>query len=398
MKANERCGRWYTPSSELQESVYFKSTDGHTNQWDLSTRRLNFHIIDLIVKSNGIIIIDSTRKGKSIPDALSKTIPVWCAVLNKALFDEDMVYFPPKVVSENEQNSIRKNLQLFVEKLENSGALKIPDSNGILVKDKLKKPLRPLWVTPNSFSASNSEAIDHIRLQEFYPIVCCTASTNSKDDLSYIQGAADDHETWAHASFNPDMLWNNINTLNDASCSDNELLDIIEKLAIKNNKIVKMTGSASDYYSLIKPSNIAIAKAEEVLSFPLAEFSIIIDLSEQKVDSENHPNSKYLKFPTPPGKKGSNILRRTIPLIVDDLRKTLDGHLKLPKTLVVCDTGTDFCVGVCLCLICLFPPEDQFSKALNKSSIRQRLIWITSQRKVNPSRSTLNSVNSYIMG
>lgn len=31
---------------------------------------------------NSIIIVDSTRQGKRLPDALSKTIPIWCAVIN----------------------------------------------------------------------------------------------------------------------------------------------------------------------------------------------------------------------------------------------------------------------------------------------------------------------------
>jgi tRNA A64-2'-O-ribosylphosphate transferase len=31
------------------------------------------------------IIVDSTRKGKRVPDALSKTIPIWCATINNAV-------------------------------------------------------------------------------------------------------------------------------------------------------------------------------------------------------------------------------------------------------------------------------------------------------------------------
>jgi len=31
------------------------------------------------------LIVDSTRKGKRVPDALSKTIPIWCATINNAV-------------------------------------------------------------------------------------------------------------------------------------------------------------------------------------------------------------------------------------------------------------------------------------------------------------------------
>jgi len=90
--------------------------------------------------------------------------------------------------------------------------------------------------------------------------------------------------------------------------------------------------------------------------------------------------------------------------------------------LVTCETGTDLSVGVALMLLCLFydqggqvkvvsdshsdpdqsaanllqthPPE----KLVDKSFIRQRLAWImSSQSSANPSRSTLQSVNAFLM-
>jgi tRNA A64-2'-O-ribosylphosphate transferase len=42
-----------------------------------------------------IIIVDSTRSGKRFPDALSKTIPIWCAVINRAV-----VLRYPEILSE----------------------------------------------------------------------------------------------------------------------------------------------------------------------------------------------------------------------------------------------------------------------------------------------------------
>ena len=31
------------------------------------------------------MLVDSTRSGKRMPDALSKTVPIWCAVVNLAM-------------------------------------------------------------------------------------------------------------------------------------------------------------------------------------------------------------------------------------------------------------------------------------------------------------------------
>jgi tRNA A64-2'-O-ribosylphosphate transferase len=38
-----------------------------------------------LASNNRIILVDSTRAGKRLPDALSKTVPIWCAVVNRAL-------------------------------------------------------------------------------------------------------------------------------------------------------------------------------------------------------------------------------------------------------------------------------------------------------------------------
>ncbi|CRK15737.1 hypothetical protein BN1708_011529 [Verticillium longisporum] len=107
--ANERCGSWYIPPSTKSASAYFKSTDGHDNAWKFSTRRLNLHLLEIIGRCDGCIIVDSTRRGKRIPDALSKTIPIWCAVLNRALFpslpeEAHALHTPPNGAGDDTEN------------------------------------------------------------------------------------------------------------------------------------------------------------------------------------------------------------------------------------------------------------------------------------------------------
>ena len=62
--ANERCGSWYIRPRDKGGSAYFKSTDGHERAWKFSTRRLNMHLVELIERCDGVIIVDSTRRGK----------------------------------------------------------------------------------------------------------------------------------------------------------------------------------------------------------------------------------------------------------------------------------------------------------------------------------------------
>ncbi|PNH02681.1 tRNA A64-2'-O-ribosylphosphate transferase, partial [Tetrabaena socialis] len=82
--ANLRCGLWYTRQPD--NTSYFKSTDGHDNgRWSFSLVRLNWHVAELAARQGGVIIVDATRKGKRFPDALTKTIPIWAAVINRAV-------------------------------------------------------------------------------------------------------------------------------------------------------------------------------------------------------------------------------------------------------------------------------------------------------------------------
>lgn len=70
-----------------------------------------------------MLLIDSTRSGKRIPDSLSKTVPIWCAVINRAilcLYPETTslsniewdvnLYTPPGAVSSQEHHQIEQRL------------------------------------------------------------------------------------------------------------------------------------------------------------------------------------------------------------------------------------------------------------------------------------------------
>jgi len=120
--ANERCGSWYIPLNLKTSSVYFKSTDGHMGEWAFSLRRLNLQLLDVVGQHGGCVVVDSTRRGKSMPDALSKTVPFWCCVMNRAIFgvekkgDEALDLFtPPSAVSESENTQMGRRIDGFVQ-------------------------------------------------------------------------------------------------------------------------------------------------------------------------------------------------------------------------------------------------------------------------------------------
>ena len=90
--ANLRNGAWYLPL--FYGTAYFKSTDGHSHKWNFSFKRLNLHFALSAAENNGAILVDSTRRGKQYPDALSATVPIWCAVINRAV----VKFFEPQSV------------------------------------------------------------------------------------------------------------------------------------------------------------------------------------------------------------------------------------------------------------------------------------------------------------
>ena len=218
--ANERCGSWYVPPWRKAGSAYFKSTDGHAGQWRFSGRRLNLHLLALAGRRDGLVLVDSTRRGKRMPDALSKTVPIWCCVLNSALFPlpgdrcHD-VHVPPNVVSDSERAQIQARIPDHVAAFRALG-LDIP-----ALRAALKKPLRPLWVTQESplegplARGGGGEADGDgdgdgdgvageppVIFEDYHPIICCTSSRRviagaEMSEGGYIQGAGDDTEHWA---------------------------------------------------------------------------------------------------------------------------------------------------------------------------------------------------------
>ena len=125
--ANARAGTWYAASTAREgdgwgwDGCYFKSTDGHNNNWAFSRTRLNERVAHEAAKAGGCVIVDATRSSvKRFPDALSKTVPIWADTLNGARADAekdpavwcDGPYFPDWV-AEHERNSIRARVGGF---------------------------------------------------------------------------------------------------------------------------------------------------------------------------------------------------------------------------------------------------------------------------------------------
>ncbi|KAL6841692.1 hypothetical protein ACP4OV_028521 [Aristida adscensionis] len=261
LAANLRCGLWYAPPRAFAATCYFKSTDGHAGNWAFSTARLNLHLALLAGERGGCIIVDSTRRGKRFPDSMSKTIPIWCSVLNRAIerhrlrairkgsaansenvdngdavensgpWNWDSSVHLPVWVLDTERNAIEGRIEEWTDQFESCGA----DIHSLELV--LQKPLRPLWISQRTRIWLN-EVPEH-ESWDFTPIILLSASASnavatqrisSEFSWQYIPGAGDDEESWARG-LTPTLFWKHSYDLLDAGpdlC--NQLVaDIVEK-------------------------------------------------------------------------------------------------------------------------------------------------------------------------
>ncbi|PYH40825.1 initiator tRNA phosphoribosyl transferase family protein [Aspergillus saccharolyticus JOP 1030-1] len=389
--ANERCGSWYIPPDQKTGSVYFKSTDGHTGVWDFSFRRLNLQVLSVAREFGGCIIVDSTRRGKLMPDALSKTIPIWAAVLNRALFPNEPAYhavqFPPNFLPASEESQIERRIDGFVKSLEDLN-LNLPT-----LTTQLSRPIRLAWANRAYFHPTTLLT----NPAEYNLLVLCSASQRIHGaEVSaggYIQGAGDDAESWA-LGLTPPLFWEHRAAI--LATEEEKLPGLIAQL-VTQSQGQSGTASGKDGHPgkavLIAPTrNLYLGVAGD---FPPSDdggeegFDVVVDCNA----APSLPAFR-LHLGCGPLKLGSRDLRKNLPRVRDFIRPCLAADPPA-KVLVVCESGRDLSVGALLAILCLFYDDDG---DIGKQLIRQRLAWITlCKPDANPSRSTLQSVNAFLM-
>uniref|UniRef100_A0A2C9UBN0 Initiator tRNA phosphoribosyl transferase family protein n=1 Tax=Manihot esculenta TaxID=3983 RepID=A0A2C9UBN0_MANES len=300
--ANLRCGLWYSP--KFDATCYFKSTDGHSNNWSFNTSRLNLHIAELAGQKGGCIIVDSTRKGKRFPDSMSKTIPIWTCVLNRSILNHisklrdsgtimqeqeadsskhaentrmlsqnwDCSLHLPLWVPETEKAAIEERIDGWSKQLEDSGA------DIASVASCLKKPLRPLWISQKTVIWLN-EVPDHDSW-DFTPIILVSTSfssgiyqhrTTSEFSWSYIAGAGDDEESWARG-LSPSLFWKHAFDLisSGPDLCNQKVADIVEKDRVYRAQ----RGQNAPQVTLKPPEN-----SDSTAEFSQMDPSLSLDLS-----------------------------------------------------------------------------------------------------------------------
>jgi tRNA A64-2'-O-ribosylphosphate transferase len=353
-------------------------------------------MIDVDRYSRRCIIVDSTRRGKSMPDALSKTIGIWIVVLNRLLFDQRLdsheLMTPSDVVSDSEHAQIEERLNRFVEEVRRL------DLNLDELREKVKKPMRPYWVTPATSLDSLSKAEED---DEFATVVLCTASSKPsidvRNDPDYVQGAADDHEAWSCGLTAP-VFWKNLETL---------LATAEDHLPAKIAELVGHLTSTEDasHPTLIKPTTSVFIGDESTIEQASSTIDILVYCGpsvdpaiRERIEKRG---GKVIHLSCTSGKNGSRQLRTSLQNL-----EALEGIEKSDPTILIAGQDSkDMAVGAALAVVCSFVDKsgrldcNDRQPTTNKAEIKKRLSWIiVSKPDAAPSRATLQSVNSYLMG
>lgn len=408
--ANERCGSWYINPADKVGSAYFKSTDGHHGQWDFSLRRLNLQLLPILGHYGGAVVVDSTRRGKSLPDSFSKTVPIWVAVINRVLFPElnysHALQHPPApdALGLSEISQIEARLTGFTQAFIQLG-LDLP-----MRRSQLKCPVRIIW----EFNGRSGYAIEDDDNEEdvwetglpspcpgerhVNNLVLCSVSRRVRgaeaSEGGYIQGAGDDSEGWSHG-LSAQTFWKHQDVLVQAP--EDELESLIETL-IQQDK-----DESRDQVTAVGISPTSQLFIGTGYVGRTHEYDLIINCEVGEPDSSPAGGPAIIDLNCRPGKMGSKDLRDNLPVaataISAQLRK--DGSSRI---LVTCETGRDLSVGVIVAVLCVEYNDqgelsrDSVSRVMDKSLVKQRLAWITiSKPDANPSRATLQAVNSFLM-
>jgi tRNA A64-2'-O-ribosylphosphate transferase len=400
------------PVQEEEVYCYFKSTDGHKGTWNFSQKRLNLSFLEESCRIGGCLLVDAS-KTKLMPDSFSRTIPIWCAVLNhlvatacpsdskeckgksgKDLKSNDATrwrgafFTPESCVSREEHQHIQTNvLPNLVSAIQNSGAIDIK-----WLCSTLRKPLRPYWITPASFRAETAHPAQ-IDEDNYFCILCVNASdpklrgkelkvrlpsSDKELDFVYTPGAADDEESWSRKLV-PAVFWKNIQQILDRSeqesvnfedCVDRSIGSIMQKRKWKDVDIHNDAESDCDgdqpspLVGTLSPSlYTAIGESGLFVGSRRAgrppecwnTFDAVVNVSMLEYDSivsGDLPKEKYyLQLPVEEGKRDRTNLERWMAVALVFVLVHLQQRRKI---LVHCAQGKDRSVAVIVAAVASF--------------------------------------------
>lgn len=349
-----------------------------------------------------------------LSDALSKTVPIWCAVLNRLLFPDQVASHNlvrlPEIISDSEASQIEARLsrcvdevKVIISQLFRSQAVTCDYSQKLELeveglREKVRRPLKAFWIARGL--GLLPENVNQPRDDGVLPVYLCMSSEHhdqqsTSPDSTYVQGGGDDGENWSNG-LTPQLFWDHQDRLLGAA--EEELPDIIASITTAGRE--EQTLSAPNMVSVVPWMKLGVnnPQIQNVLPGCLSIVCVPSLLSES---SEGVPG-RTLRLKCGEGKLGSRNLRKEL----EKIPAFIWSEMTRDKVVTIsCPTGKDISVGVALAVLCLFSDDyGKFQKPplskvnIDKVTIKKKLSWIlTSSPGASPSRTTLNSVNSFLM-
>jgi tRNA A64-2'-O-ribosylphosphate transferase len=244
-------------------------------------------------------------------------------------------------------------------------------------------------------------------------VICCTASRrvvgSEVDEGGYIQGAGDDTENWAHG-LTPPVFWAHTDELLNAS--EAELPDLIVSFVKDHSEAER--AKDRPWMEIVK--GIAVQQLPLAIEEQLSEEVLCqIALTSSNATSKDTwiKSQKTMEVGLGKSKTASRNLRTALPdvcaFVTSCLNKRETDQTEkqgLPATIILaCDSGREYSIGAALALWCWFleedgtlRPHDGENVYFTKDMIKSRLGSVmTKYPEANPSRATLQSVNSFLM-
>lgn len=426
---------------------YFKSTDGHIHQWAFSLKRANLHLIDVVqpahadaTQPTGCLVVDSTRRGKRYPDALAKTVPIWCAVLNQASsarFGSPScdacpagIAVPSEWISPSEQRQMEAHLGDWVAMFLDSD-LPVPH---------LTKPLCPSFVCAPEIPVIH-QLDTHVHHVVLVSVSAPTPPPNAPP--TYVQGAGDDHESWAHG-LTPELYWRHARELQALGTSRAALEQRVDAIVAQARQEGSRrpswfapapagdAGSSSESgppadAPAVPGTQLCIAARATQWQFSQEElnaYALVVHGSRTadaaEPDGQAPPRPTLLQLGVGGGKRGLNAFSQALPAAVDAVTEALlaNARSKEPRhILLCCENGCDVSGALAVAILAACYDEHRslvggtrpdaeaherltaHRRALSKDTTRRRLQWLVSAvQTASPSRSHLQRVNEYLMG
>ncbi|EGF97856.1 uncharacterized protein MELLADRAFT_84197 [Melampsora larici-populina 98AG31] len=427
--ANQRCGAWYVdPANSPDCSVYFKSTDGHDGQWQFSVRRSNLHLVNLIIDRKGVLIVDSTRRGKRFPDALSKTVPAWCAVLNTVrlrlmkqypIAETDREFWsdelsirlstPSDAVRASEHDQMCQRIEDWAKELLSSSF----DFRRSIAQ--LKRPLRPVWCCPTSICTMTDFNSNEDVLPSYYPVVCVSASKIVTDTsttyrpagYTYVQGAGDDHESWS-GGLTPTTFWKHSTKI--LSASRHDIPNLLREI-FAEQELQKQTSTASQQRFNIQETGLNISLADGMTTLGSQTslgnlLTVLVSTSTDQIHIVKQGDDGKEVFQIEGDQSVLKNFSKTLSHISPKCVQALRDRGKLCVIAGGCHKAQsqELVVAIALCvLVETFDDARQLRTQsvprIDKSLIRSRLQWMieASDGSLNPSRSVLKRVNNFLI-